>query len=210
MATSTTIRGQGARGALAGTRRAVAGVRKWSRRRLMVNPAYQLRTLLPIGVLIFAYGILLGGLVFYPLHSEVSAEPDPVIRVLLSELLLTLHLRMWPLLAFAGLVAVLFALLRSHRVAGPLYRLDKVLRGMARGQVHHVRFREGDEFREFELLANQLAQKMKLLATRNRDTFETVQFRTRNLSARLRKEDLSKQEVQEALEAILEQLGKTA
>jgi hypothetical protein len=175
-----------------------------------VNPAYQLRTLLPIGVLIFAYGILLAGLVFYPLHSEVSAEPDPVIRVLLSELLFTLHLRMWPLLAFAGLVAGLFALLRSHRVAGPLYRLDKVLRGMARGQVHHVRFREGDEFREFELLANQLAQKMKLLATRNRDTFETVQFRTRNLSARLRKEDLSKQEVQEALEAILEQLGKTA
>lgn len=191
------------------TPRSVGRMRRWVRRRIIVNPSYQLRSLLPIGIFMGTYAVLLGALVFYPLHHSLDGEPDPGIRVLLAEQLNTLHLRMWPLLVMAGLLAAVYALLRSHRVAGPLYRLEKTLAELAQGDVKNIRFREGDEFREFEHLVNQLAKKMNLLAMRNRDILLTVESRVKNLSVRLANEEVPQNEVQETLNTILSQLGKT-
>lgn len=191
------------------TPRQLARARRWARRRIIVNPAYQLRSLLPVAVFMTIYAVLLVGLAFYPLHRAVNAEPDPGIQALLAEQLLSLHVRMWPLLGMAALVAGTFALVRSHRVAGPLYRLNKTLNELVQGEVKKdVRFREGDEFREFESLTNQLAKKMQLLSTRHRDVLLTMQGRVKNLSVRLAKEDVPKTEACQALDDILTQLSK--
>ncbi|MFQ5926394.1 MAG: hypothetical protein ACE5MH_03060 [Terriglobia bacterium] len=186
----------------------MAKVRKWARRRIVVNAGYQFRTLLPILFYTVVFVVLVGALVFFPLHRELNDEPDPEIQVLLQEQLFGLHVRLWPMLLFAAFLASVYALLRSHHVAGPLYRLRHVLQRMTEGDYRGVRFRQGDEFREFEAIASQLGKKMQMLSTRNRDVLLSVESRVKQLVLRLDKEELPKVDVQTALDAILAQLDK--
>lgn len=186
----------------------VARVRKLARRRMIVSPGFQFRTLLPIGVYTLIFAVLVGGLVFFPLQRELNDEPDPRIQVLLQEQLFGLHLRLWPMLLFAAFLASIYALLRSNRVAGPLYRLRQVLQRMAEGDYRGMRFRRGDEFREFEAIVNQLGKRVQVLSTRNRDTLLSVESRVKQLALRLNNEELPKAEVQTALGMILAQLEK--
>jgi len=186
----------------------VAKVRKWARGRIIVNPGFQFRALLPVGVYTVLFAALVGGLVFFPLHRELNAEPDPGIQVLLQEQLFGVHLRLWLMLGLAALLTSLYALRRSHRVAGPLYRLSQVLTRMTEGEYMSVRFRKGDEFREFAAIANQLSKKMQALSTRHRDVLIGAESRVKQLALRLNNEDLPKAEVQNALDAILAQLSK--
>jgi len=65
----------------------------------------------------------------------------------------TLFSLVWPPLVIAGLLSVVltltFGLVYSHRIAGPLYHLKRVLREIREGKmVDEVRFREGDEFHD--------------------------------------------------------------
>lgn len=188
--------------------RAAARLRKWARRRIIVNAGYQFRTLVPIVVYTVLFAVLTGGLVFFPLHREVNAEPDPDIQVLLQEQLLGLHVRLWPMLLLAAFLAGVYALLRSHRVAGPLYRLNQTLLRMNEGDYRSLRFRQGDEFRELEPIVTQVGKKMQLLSTRNRDTLLSVESRVKQLTLRLNHEELPKEEVLNTLEAILVQIDK--
>lgn len=186
----------------------VGKMRKWARGRIIVNPGFQFRALLPVGVYTLIFAVLAGGLVFFPLHRELNAEPDPGIQVLLREQLLGIHVRLWPMLGLAALLTCLYALLRSHRVAGPLFRLSQVLMHMADAEYTTVRFRKGDEFREFAHIANQLSKKMQVFSTRHRDVLLSVEGHVKHLALRLNNEDLPKAEVQNALDAILAQLSK--
>lgn len=188
--------------------RAAAKLRKWARRRIIVNAGFQFRTLVPIVVYTVLFALLAGGLVFFPLHREVNAEPDPDIQVLLQEQLLGLHVRLWPMLLLAAFLAGVYALLRSHRVAGPLYRLNQTLLRMNEGDYRSLRFRQGDEFRELEPIVTQVGKKMQLLSTRNRDTLLSVESRVKQLTLRLNHEELPKEEVLNTLEAILAQIDK--
>lgn len=59
----------------------------------------------------------------------------------------------------AGLFSILFIsnLLISNRVAGPLFRLERELRGMVRkGKIHKIIFRENDFFQEIPDMFNEL------------------------------------------------------
>lgn len=192
----------------AGARAAAAKVRKWARRRIIVNAHYQFGTLLPIAVYTVAFALLVGGLAFFPLHRELADEPDPDIQALLQEQLLGLHIRLWPMVLFSAFLASVYSILRSHYVAGPLYRLSQVLQKMTEGDYHGVRFREGDQFREFETIASQLSKKMQALSTRNKDVLLSVESRVKQLVLRLNNEQLPSKDVQSALEGVLAQLDK--
>lgn len=188
--------------------RVVSRVRRWARRRIIVNPGYQLRTLLPIAVYTVALALLLGGLALFPLHRDLNAEPDPDIQAILQDQLFQLHLQLWPMLLFAAFLAAVYALLRSNYVAGPLYRLSLVLERMGEGDYRGARFRQGDEFREFEAITNHLAKKMQALSNRNRDILVSVENRVKQLVQRLNEEDLPNDDLQQALDGILAQLDK--
>ena len=57
---------------------------------------------------------------------------------------------MWALLAFIilqGLCILIFALMLTHRIAGPLFRVELFLKALSEGRLLGVRsFRKGDEF----------------------------------------------------------------
>ncbi|MFQ5663635.1 MAG: hypothetical protein ACE5HL_07380 [Terriglobia bacterium] len=184
------------------------GRRKYLSRRLMVNAGFQLRVQLPLIAFVVLYTALLG-VVFFLLHRSVAAEPDIGIRAILRAQVELLHYRLWPLLGIAAAIAAYINLRESRRVAGPVYRLHRALNEMAEGEYKSFRLRHGDEFRFFEDDVALLTQKMKLIATRNRDILFMVHTRLKKLAERLAaQEGIPRGELQEAVQAMLTYLEK--
>jgi len=79
-----------------------------------------------------------------------------------AEEFLVLHRRIWPaaILSFAGVFA--YCLLFSHRIAGPVYRINAVLRQLLRGDFPaEIRFRKGDYFQPTAELLTELSRKLR-------------------------------------------------
>lgn len=75
---------------------------------------------------------------------------------------LVLHKRIWPaaFLSFAGIFV--YAIFFSHRIAGPVYRLNAILQALLDDRDPPVvTFREGDFFQPTARLLGELAEKMR-------------------------------------------------
>ena len=107
----------------------------------------------------FAAGIVL---VFAPSAIVLVTGSDLRSLELAAEEFLVLHRRIWPaaLLSFAGVFV--YCLLFSHRVAGPVYRINAALRRMLRGDPPaEVCFRKGDYFHPTAELLTELSRKLR-------------------------------------------------
>jgi hypothetical protein len=128
------------------------------RKRLWIDPPFQSRLLLRIGISLALYALLIGHIGFYfsvlnrvlstGLHTDTLTAYQDYFR------------QQWPLL-FAFVLftpALLYDLLRfSHRLAGPLYRCRVLMAEMARGKaVPEFKPRKKDLVHELELAFNAL------------------------------------------------------
>lgn len=74
---------------------------------------------------------------------------------------LVLHKRMWPAVLFVLVGLAGYTVLLGHRIAGPIYRINSVLRKMLGGEFPPtVAFRRGDYFVETAELLERLSRKL--------------------------------------------------
>ena len=132
------------------------------RRRIrMVDRRYQLgmawRMLLAF-LLFFAIGIFL---VFAPsmfglLMGADLSELEPAGREFLI-----LHRRIWPAVLFVLAGVFVYTALFSHRIAGPIYRINAVLQAMLRGEYpKRVTLRKADHFHQTAELLERLSRQL--------------------------------------------------
>lgn len=183
-------------------------LRRWVRRRIIINPAFQFRMLLPIAIFAVLQSVLLGLVVFYPLHRNAAQDPDQVVQAVLNEQFLSLQVRFWPMLLIAAAVTSIYTLVRSNRVAGPLYKLQRGLIRMSEGEYMNLRFRNKDELREFEVVANRLAQRMEALASGNLRKTSQLEGRIKWLKTRLEMQELTTDEIERELDVILREFSQ--
>ena len=56
-----------------------------------------------------------------------------------------------------GIIGIVVLVFMSHRIAGPMFRFERVLDGINKGELtHRFKLREGDQFKELEERINQL------------------------------------------------------
>lgn len=75
---------------------------------------------------------------------------------------LVLHDRLWPawILSFAGIFV--FVIILSHRIAGPIYRVNAILRALLEDRDPPVtKFRRNDYFQQTAALLGELSEKMR-------------------------------------------------
>jgi hypothetical protein len=189
-------------------REAASKARRWVHRRIVIDSSFQFRMLLPIAVFLALFVVLTGVFGFLPLYLHAANDPNPSVRALLSEQLLNFNIRLWPMVIIAALVAGIFTLMRSNKVAGPLFKLKKGLLQMMVGEYEKIRLRKDDEFREFEDVANRLALTIDSVTASAQRKTSTVEKRLKFLKSRLEVRDLPKNEVMEELDDLIEQVGQ--
>lgn len=177
--------------------------RRWVRRRIIVDPEFQYRMLVPIAVFAAIQTLVLGLLLFYPLYRNTVQAPDQFVQAILYDQLVYLQVCFWTTFALAATLSSLYTLTRSNRVAGPLYKLREGLLRISDGEFRNLRFRNDDELRDFEPIANRLADKMAALASDNARRMTQLGTRIEFLKRRLEMQQLSRAEVECELTSIL-------
>ncbi|MBI5641904.1 MAG: hypothetical protein HY954_00350 [Deltaproteobacteria bacterium] len=158
----------------------------FSRKKIIVKPAFQLRLALTLFLYIIIYSIILGFIIFYPLYSELSATKEIEEQVRISAIVLFLHKRIWLGLFIVAVLGGIHTIISSHRVAGPMYRFEKAVKGLIDGNYgQRIKIRKRDEFKEMETLLNGLSE--ALLLNRNRDAqfYDDIKNRLETISAML-------------------------
>jgi len=104
------------------------------------------------------------------------------------------------------LMALLFSLLYTHRIAGPVYRVRKHLREAAEGRLpdHPVHLRKRDHFKELAGDLNRCMETMKGYRSALLEAASAIEA----LEARRRREGMSSEEVGQDLERILHTLSE--
>jgi len=182
--------------------------RPWVRRRIVVDPGLQYRMLLPIGVFAIVQGILLAMTMFYPLYKAAAEQPNQLVQAALFNQVTDIHVCFWTTCFLAALLTCGYTLIRSNRIAGPLYKLRNGLLRMSAGEFDTLKFRTDDELRDFEPVANQLAQRMASIATGNSHRLTYLGNRIMFLKNRLEMQPVSRADVQRELESILIEFGQ--
>jgi len=115
------------------------------------------RLLLVLAIL-FAVGLLLA---FAPSYYVLATTNDLKSLEPAAAEFLVLHKRLLPaaLLSLAGIF--LYAIFFSHRIAGPVYRINAILRALIEDQDPPVvKFRDDDYFQPTAALLKELSEKM--------------------------------------------------
>ncbi len=132
------------------------------RKKKLIKPAYQIKATLTIVISLIIYSIILGMLIFYPLWMELQSATSIYEKEMVSYAILSLHKVLWPAVVVIALLVGIQVILASHRVAGPVYRVERTLEELLKGNFHvRMRLRKGDEFRELEDVVNRLADHLQ-------------------------------------------------
>lgn len=143
-------------------REANLGAAENRRRTRIVDRQFQLglaMRLLLVLTILFAIGILLA---FAPSYYVLATTNDLKSLEPAATEFLVLHKRLLPaaLLSLAGVF--FYAIIFSHRIAGPLYRINAILRALIEDRDPPVvKFRDNDYFQPTAALLKELSEKMR-------------------------------------------------
>ncbi len=142
--------------------RTLAESRSWFRRRkFLIRPWYQLRIAGTIFLFIAAYSLLLGFLIFYPLHQELGMAASPEDRLWVARQVLELHKRFWPSVLVVAVLVAAHSIFVTHRIVGPTQRIRCVLEALTLGQYEtQIHLRRSDRLKELESPVNLLGESL--------------------------------------------------
>lgn len=138
------------------------------RRRKYIDPAFQRAFILQ-----FAFLMVLGcvaftiSIYFYAHQTLTTAFVNSRLRVMSTAdfLFPALILMTLVVAATVAFVTGFRLLLFSHKIAGPLYRLEKTAEAVGRGDLNlHVRLREGDELKRLAQSMDEMVQDLRARA----------------------------------------------
>ena len=166
---------------------------RWRRRTLMVNRRVQLRfislLLLQMSFILSALGILI--------HSHVTrtaeiAEAVPFVdthtrMAIQNELIDNIHgfyVRSLVLIAVTAAVMILFGLLASHKLAGPVVKLQHYLNAVADGDYsQRIAFRHKDHLEPFAESINRTVESIESKRARARELGTQLAARSAELES---------------------------
>lgn len=119
------------------------------RRRFYVHPIQRKYFFLSLFPLVVC-GFLLVFLVFFPLHMALwESASDPEKAAILSQIQ-SLSVPIMLALLISMLVSSVMSFFVTHRLGGPLYRIEQILHGVTDGEFPTgVRFRRDDDLQDF-------------------------------------------------------------
>ena len=140
----------------------MTATQKWPRfrlRKIVLQPAYQIRLAVTILRFVVAYSLLLGFLIFYPLFEQFNAMASPEEQIWIAREVIDLHKRFWPSVAAVGILVAFQSIFVTHRLVGPAFHIQRILGEFAAGRyATRVVLRRRDRLKELEAAVNALGE----------------------------------------------------
>ena len=108
---------------------------KWlPRKKFLIQPRFQLALGTAMMVLVCAYSAILVFSIMYPMSNFLDLAPEGSINPEIKLRILTIPGYVWMIVLIFGLLLAFQAILISHRIAGPTFRLQRAIREITDGK----------------------------------------------------------------------------
>ncbi|NQT90419.1 MAG: hypothetical protein HQ558_04100 [Candidatus Omnitrophica bacterium] len=162
------------------------------RKQYIIKRAFQFKYTGTILFFIFLTAILSCGVVYFatfPYLSEKLANVYPQGR--LTAVLGSAYTKLFLSTALMVPIAVWFGIILSHRVAGPWYRLENIIRGIAEGDhTLEVKLRKGDELQSLAGAINTLTKSLRDMGQENLEVLSLMDETLGALKGELEREPI--------------------
>jgi signal peptidase II len=137
------------------------------RKSFWINPKYQLRYCIILMLVGFGLTLVLGTYSYTYLNVTIMELRG--VNPALANQFLRPYIATFALVSLT-FTAILFAvgLILSHRAAGPVYAFQRFLTDHIEGKDAKLKLRTGDEFKEFETLANKVLKEINPKSSRSK------------------------------------------
>ena len=157
----------------------------YKRKQYIVAPQFQLRYVGLILMLVFLTGILCAYVVYYTsmiLLGDKLANVYPQGRLISTVNMVNMRILL-SLILITPLVVVI-CIYASHKIAGPIYRIERHLAEMVSGNLSsHLILRQGDEFMGLAVRINTLSESMRLAILNQKSSMEKINLELEMLKA---------------------------
>lgn len=130
----------------------------------LINERMQLTLTIRFLILSVIFTIFIGMLMFFVIWPVVRIYiPPALVTVMIQQLISKLYSTSFILL----IIIAGFSIILTHRIAGPVYNLEKTLDKLNQGEdVNLIKLRDGDELQELAIKINQVITCMKQLKSK--------------------------------------------
>jgi methyl-accepting chemotaxis protein len=158
-------------------------------------------------IFLLIYTFVFGTAIFYPLAMELRGSATIGEEGRAALVILGLHNTIWPAMLFVLVLSFVGTILFSHRIAGPIYRLERAAEDFVKGDFKRIRLRKKDEFKEIEISVNKIADYLNNVQVSDSQFHLHISDNLSQVSTMLEnKTEHSIEEVQELVNEIIEEL----
>lgn len=182
---------------------------KYKRHTYLIKTGLQLRYMgiLVVCMLTVAFGV--GWIIYHTTWSQIALTPDLSLDKLYLIFENVNHQLVWWVLAFVVIIGFISVFV-SHKIAGPVYRLEETTKLIAAGDLtHKVHLRQGDELGDLQDAFNTMSESLCNMVKKDREVIDRLGKTGDSLRKKIDSKNLDQQTMEEVayeLNAIIEEL----
>jgi len=162
------------------------------RRKVLIKRAFQLKYVGAILFFVLLITLISSTTIYmsiFPYLSEKLANVYPQGRLVM--VLKNANMKVLMSTAVVLPIAVWVGIMFSHRIAGPWYRMEVILREIAEGSlVARVNLRKGDELQSLGEAINEVTDNLRLMAKENVEYIDSLDDTLKSFEDELKKDSL--------------------
>ncbi len=182
---------------------------KYKRHTYIIKTGLQLRYMGILVICMLTVAASVGWIIYHTSWSHIINTPDLSIDKLYLIFEQVNSQLVWYILAFMFIIA-LISIFVSHKIAGPVYRLEESTKLIAAGDLtHKVHLRHGDELGDLQDAFNAMSESLSKMVYKDREIIERLAKTGENLQRKVDDKNLSKESLEEIayeLNSIIEEL----
>lgn len=180
------------------------------RRKYFVNKEFQTKFILRFCIFVMLTAVVMVGLV-YMLSTKTTTTSFENLRLIVKRtsdfILPTLVLSSLMASIFVSIACIIIVLFVSHRIAGPLYRLEKSLKEIGRGNLSvDVRLRKGDEIKALAAGVNNMIRNLRDPISVSQEKIDQLEEEVFNLEAKLKEKGIAKEDMEQMLRPLYQNI----
>lgn len=175
----------------------------------LIKTGLQLRYMAILVVCMFTVSMSVGWIVYHTSWKQIVNTEDLTIDKL-SVIFEQVNTQLfWWIIAFTGIIAFI-SLFVSHKIAGPVYRLEESMKQIASGDLNFkVHLRQGDELGDLKDAFNKMTESLSKMVYKDREIIERLAKTGENLQKKVDDKNLNREALEEIayeLTSIIEEL----
>lgn len=189
---------------------------KYKRRKYFIDKQLQTKYIILSILMLLVYTLLFVIILIAPYTFLLSPEAPPAEQTEAARTLLTLHKTIWPALGAVILIVSSLSIFITHKIAGPVYRIRKVLAEVYGGNLDiMIKLREKDDLKDLAEDLNMVISEQRMFVKTLRGDHATISACISELEEKIKSNQISSEtgrqlieKMQASRENINQALGK--